>query len=167
MTVRRFGPEAAGIRMEKQTLQEMRGLRSEVSAVSRSQADLRTDQAAVVRDIHHMNLQMVDQAKSIREMANAVVKLAAVSEKMERANKDINELGQKHRDVVSDIAAQKEQSAKDKEELNAKLHAMETEQTTLAGKICNHDGALKRAQWLQGSLLLLLLGGVIKIILGD
>lgn len=167
MATRKFAPREIGTRMEKETLQEVRGLRGEVAEINRSQADLRTDQASMLRDIHHMNLQMVDQAKSIKEMANAVVKLAAVSEKMDRANKDINELGEKHRDVVSELIEIKKNASEDKSGLKDEIHALATAQEAFNGRLNTQEKSMNTGKWLFGSLLLLLAGGVIKIILGN
>lgn len=152
--------------MEKETLQEVRSLRGEVAQVNRSQADLQTDQAAMLRDIHHMNLQMVDQAQSIKEMANAVVKLAAVSEKMDRANRDINELGEKCRSIEGSVAAVKDAAVTDKAELKDLIHNLENNQKTLSGRIDSNDKSINRGGWFIGSVILLLIGNLFKLIIG-
>lgn len=153
-------------RMEKETLQEVRSLRGEVAQINRSQADLQTDQAAMLRDIHHMNLQMVDQAQSIKEMANAVVKLAAVSEKMDRANKDINELGEKTRSIEHSVAEVKDTAAKDKAELKDLIHVLENNQKTLSARIDSNDKSINYGRWFVGSIALLLIGNILKMLTG-
>lgn len=137
-----------------------------MAQINRSQADLQTDQAAMLRDIHHMNLQMVDQAQSIKEMAKAVVKLAAVSEKMDRANRDINELGEKCRAIEAKIESEKEARAKDKQELKDEIHTVAKDHETLTGRVTNNSKEIHAARWLFGSIFLLLIGNIIKTFTG-
>lgn len=153
-------------RMEKETLQEVRGLRGEVAEINRSQADLKTDQVAMIRDIHHMNLQMVDQAASIKEMAQAIVKLAAVSEKMDNANKDINQLGEMTRGIKEEQLKMMERANADKQELSEKIHALETEVTGTKGDIKSHDKTIAAGRWLLGSIFLLMVAAGIAIFTG-
>lgn len=97
-----------------------------LNQVSGEVSEIKGSQAALQRDIHHLSSQLKDLVVSQKEMAHAVVKLARVSERMDRAMLDIDNLAEKTRSMSSEIEELKElRSLKDHQQ-DRRIDAVES-----------------------------------------
>lgn len=115
-------------------------------------SEIKGSQTALQRDIHHLSGQLKDIVISQKEMAHAVVKLARVSERMDRAVQDINGLAEKSRAMGKEIEKIKEEQAAKDHEHDRRIDAVES--------------FVKWLKWILGGGLLAVIGIILKKIAG-